>query len=77
MVSPAKKISNRLSLYSDLERNINTGKDIKTQFGLIFKKQCWEIDLNYMNENENEDEKVGIMINLIGLGEIETSVASW
>ena len=64
-------------LYSDLERNINTGKDINTQLGFIFKKQCWEIDLNYTNENEDEDEKVSIMINLIGLGEIETSVASW
>ena len=64
-------LTEKLSVYSDYERNILEGQYIKRRLGFLFKKQCWEIELNYIDEDD--DQKFGILVNLKGLGELETN----
>ena len=64
-------LTEKLSVYSDYERNILEGQYIKRRLGFLFRKQCWEIELNYIDEDD--DQKFGILVNLKGLGELETN----
>ncbi|MBU0994546.1 MAG: LPS assembly protein LptD [Proteobacteria bacterium] len=67
-------LTEKLSVYSEYERNIAEGNYIKRRLGFVFSKQCWEIDISYIDEDE--DQKLGVMVNLKGLGELETNFAS-
>ena len=60
------KISHRISVYADYERNIYDSKDIRTGLGFLYKAQCWSLDLSY-TEEENE-RRYAFMVNLYGLG---------
>ncbi|MEE8317324.1 MAG: LPS assembly protein LptD, partial [Candidatus Omnitrophota bacterium] len=67
------RVSGGLSAYFERERNLYDRKDIKSSTGLLYKAQCWSIDLSYTDE-EN-DRRYVIMINLYGLGEFGSEVA--
>ena len=66
------KISDRLSVYTDYERNLHDGKDIRTGAGFLYETQCWSIDCSY--EDEDGDRRYAFMVNLYGLGEFGKSI---
>ncbi len=67
-------ITNHLSAYTSYERNIFDGKKIASSLGILYKAQCWSLDVRYIDE-EN-DRKFGFMISLHGLGDIDTRIAA-
>jgi LPS-assembly protein len=62
------KVSNRLSLYGEHERNIFDGKDLKYGLGFLYETQCWSFDFNFTKEEE--DLGFTFMIRLFGIGSI-------
>jgi len=62
------KISDRLSMRGEYERNIYNSKDLKYGFGFLYETQCWSFDINLTKEEE--DLSVIFMITLYGIGEI-------
>jgi LPS-assembly protein len=63
------KVSNRLSAYSEYERNIFNGQTIRYGLGFLYESQCWSLDFRLVKD-EN-DYKYQFMISLSGLGEIK------
>ncbi len=59
------KMSGRLSLYGNYERNILDKKDIKNEIGLLYQAQCWSIDTSYTEEGD--DRKYKFTISLYGI----------
>jgi LPS-assembly protein len=68
------KVSDRLSAYTERERNLYDSKDIRSSVGLLYKAQCWSMELSYTAE-EN-DRRYVFMINLYGLGEFGTQMGA-
>lgn len=66
------KITDRLLLYMDHERNIYDKKDITTVLGLLYKAQCWSID--FRSAHEENDSRYTFMVNLYGLGGFGTEI---
>ncbi|MGD8981017.1 MAG: LPS assembly protein LptD [Desulfobacterales bacterium] len=62
------KISDRLSMRGEYERNIYDSKDLKYGFGFLYETQCWSFDFNLTKE-ENDLSFI-FMITLYGIGEI-------
>jgi len=62
------KISERLSLRGEYERNIFDNKDLKYGVGFLYETQCWSFDFN-LNKEEN-DLGFKFMIRLYGIGAI-------
>ena len=60
------KVSDRISAYSEYERNMHDGKSIKTGIGFLYTARCWSMNLDFCKE-DNEI-KYAFMINLYGLG---------
>ena len=62
------RITDKIAAYAQYESNLYDSQDIKTGLGIMYRAQCWGIDFNYF---DNEDEKTyAFMLNLYGLGEI-------
>lgn len=59
---------------TSLERNIEEKEDISSRYWLGYRSQCWATSL--FLENTEADSRVGIMIELFGLGEIGAH-SSW
>jgi LPS-assembly protein len=62
------KISDRLSIYGEHERNIFDRKDLKYGLGFLYETQCWSFDFNFTKEEENLG--FTFMIRLFGIGSI-------
>ncbi|PLX45721.1 MAG: hypothetical protein C0611_12790 [Desulfobacteraceae bacterium] len=62
------KISDRLSIRGEYERNIFDSKDLKYGFGFLYETQCWSFDFNLTKEGD--DLGVKFMIRLFGIGGI-------
>jgi len=62
------KISDRLSMRGEYERNIFDSKDLKYGFGFLYETQCWSFDFNLTKEED--DLSFIVMIKLYGIGEI-------
>ncbi len=67
------KIADRLSLYTEYERNIYDKKDIRTALSLLYKTQCWSIDVR--SEHDENEQRYSLMVHLHGLGEFGTEIA--
>ncbi|OQX24931.1 MAG: hypothetical protein BWK80_18225, partial [Desulfobacteraceae bacterium IS3] len=65
------RLSDRFSLYSDYERNLLDGKEIRSSLGIVYDGKCWSAD--FRHANEEGDRKFAFMVNLYGLGGIGTS----
>lgn len=59
-------VSDRISIYTDYERNKLDGKNIRTGIGFLYKTQCWAAKFSYINEENNKE--FAFMINLYGIG---------
>lgn len=66
-------LSDNLSIRSAYERNIHDSQDIKTNFGFLYKSQCWSIDYSYTDEDD--DRKHALIVNLYGLGEFGKTIS--
>lgn len=67
------EFSSQLHGYGEYEHNIETHETILSRIGLQYQSQCWSLDVNY-TEEEN-DAALAFMIHLHGLGEIGTQVS--
>ncbi|MEE8553066.1 MAG: LPS assembly protein LptD [Desulfobacterales bacterium] len=61
------KVSDRLSVFADYERNISDDKDIRSGMGFFYEAQCWSFDFHYIKEEY--ERRYEFMINLSGIGE--------
>jgi LPS-assembly protein len=64
----ALRISDRLSVRGEHERNIFDSKDLKYGFGFLYETQCWSFDFNLTKEEE--DLGIIFVVTLYGVGEI-------
>ncbi|MBW2603938.1 MAG: LPS-assembly protein LptD [Deltaproteobacteria bacterium] len=62
------KISDRLTMHGEYERNIFDSKDLKYGFGFLYETQCWSFD-SYLTK-EGDDLSFTFMIRLHGIGGI-------
>jgi LPS-assembly protein len=62
------KLSDRLSAYSEYERDIYNGEVIEYGLGFLYESQCWALDVQLIKD-EN-DYKYQFMIQLSGIGGI-------
>jgi LPS-assembly protein len=62
------KISHRLSVRGEYERNIFDGRNLKYGFGFLYETQCWSFDSNLTREGD--DLRFNFMIRLHGIGGI-------
>ena len=67
------KVSDKLSMHTDYERNLLNKKDIKFGLGFLYQTQCWSLNFDYIDE-EN-DRRYEFMINLFGIGAFGQSIA--
>ncbi|MCJ2534264.1 MAG: LPS assembly protein LptD, partial [Candidatus Thermoplasmatota archaeon] len=68
------KISDSLSTYGEFERNIYDKENMKKGLGFLYESQCWSIEVIYTDEAE--EQKYLFMVNLYGLGGLQTGVAT-
>lgn len=61
-------ISQHWSINSAYERNIFEHKDIETAFGIGYRSQCWNMDLEMKIEDDNKSYQV--KFDLLGLGSV-------
>lgn len=62
------KISHRLSVRGEYERNIFDGRNLKYGAGFLYETQCWSFDSNLTREGD--DLRFNFMIRLHGIGGI-------
>lgn len=60
------KLSDRISLSSEYERNLLLHQDIDKSLTATYRSQCWSIEARY--KVEDDDSSIGFMVNLYGLG---------
>jgi LPS-assembly protein len=60
------KVSDSLSAVVEYERDIFNGNDLKSGFGFLYETQCWSLYTKYLKEGD--DQKIGFMIELYGIG---------
>ena len=64
------KVSDRFTTFAEYERNIFDNQRIDTVLGILYKSQCWSLELRYIEEPE--DQTYQFSINLWKLGELGT-----
>lgn len=65
-------LTSRVEAYMLYERNIREERDIGTGLGVIYKSQCWSVDMSYLTTAN--DRRYAIVINLEGLGGLGTDI---
>ena len=65
-------ITDKLTTYIDYERNRHTGKDIRKNFGFLYKLQCWALEANYTHEGN--DRTYMFVISLRGIGDFAQGI---
>ena len=65
-------ISEKLTAYTDYERNLLNGIDIKTSLGFLYKSQCWSLEAKYIHEGD--DRSYMFVIGLYGIAEFHHSI---
>ncbi|WP_457553453.1 LPS-assembly protein LptD [Desulfobacula sp.] len=63
-------LTDELSAYCSIEKNLGENKTVETQAGASIKKSCWTLNL-YFSESNNE-QSFTFLINLHGIGELGT-----
>ncbi len=65
-------ITEKLATHMDYERNLHVGKDIRKNFGFLYKLQCWALQANYTHEGN--DRTYMFVVSLRGIGEFAHNV---
>lgn len=61
-------ITDQLTAYYTVERNLQHDKTMQTQAGFIFKKECWTVEL--AATETSDDLSIGVLFTLNGIGEL-------
>ena len=64
------RLTDELTAYYSIEKNLREEKTVETQAGLSLKKSCWAFNL-YFSESDGE-QSIAFLINLHGIGEFGT-----
>jgi LPS-assembly protein len=62
------QLTSRVAARADYEQNLRDGIQIQSGVGLLYRSQCWSVDLSYIDQSG--DRRLGVMVNLFGLGTI-------
>ncbi len=65
-------VTPKIEAYSLYERNIREERDMETGLGVIYKSQCWSIDVSYVTTTT--DRRYTFLITLSGLGGMGSGV---
>ncbi len=65
-------LTSKVEAYTLYERNIREERNIGTGLGMIYKSQCWSVDVSYLTSAN--DRRYTFVINLMGLGGLGTDV---
>jgi LPS-assembly protein len=65
-------VTDSISLSGDFEENLFDNEILKTGVGVLYKSQCWSVDVKY--EEEGDDKSISFMVSLHGLGAMGTGV---
>ncbi len=68
------KLPYNFTAYGSTEHNLNDNKRIESMVGLIYEAQCWSLDVNY-TDTENNDKALAFNVTLKGLGSYGLSQA--
>ena len=66
------QMTGRLSVTGEYERDLYDRRDLLTGVGVLYKSQCWSLQLTYAREEE--EQTYSFMIGLYGLGELESDL---
>ncbi len=61
------KLPYHFTAYGSTEHNLNDDQRIESIVGLIYEAQCWSLDVNY-TDTENNDKALAFFVTLKGLG---------
>ncbi|OGR11320.1 MAG: organic solvent tolerance protein OstA [Desulfobacula sp. GWF2_41_7] len=61
-------LTDQLTAYYTVEKNLEDDRTVRTQAGFILKKECWTVEL--AAAETKDDSSVGILVTLHGIGEI-------
>ena len=65
-------VTDSISLSGDFEENLLDNRNLKTGVGILYKSQCWSVDVKYLEEVD--DKSISFMVRLHGLGALGTGV---
>lgn len=71
-VSASTPITDRLTIFGQYERNLKTDKDIGKGLGTRYESGCWAVEAAW--EDEADDRRYMILVDLYGLGEFGNSL---
>lgn len=58
-------LTERVWAYAEFEKNLHDDRSIKSGISVLYKTQCWSVDLGYAYE---DGKKFAFMVNLYGIG---------
>jgi LPS-assembly protein len=62
------RLTDRIWLFADYERNLITNKDIGRSLDAVYRAQCWSVEARY--EEETENTSLSFVFTFYGLGEV-------
>jgi LPS-assembly protein len=64
------RLTDELSTYGSIEKNLKDDKMVETQVGFVLTKACWTFNLHF-SESSGEN-SIAFLISLHGIGELGT-----
>jgi len=71
------KLTDRLAARFEYEGDMHNDDRLRSSLGFSYTKQCWSIDVNYIEEPLNNDRRFEFMITLHGIGEFGAEVSGF
>jgi LPS-assembly protein len=62
------KLTDRLTVRGEYERNLLDGYDIIRGAGLLYTAQCWSVDLFSSVEKGDDNKQLAVLFTLTGIG---------
>ena len=69
------KLTDRLAAGFEYELDMLNNEVFRSNIGLSYRKQCWSLDVRYINEPINKERRYEFMITLHGLGGFGSNVS--
>ncbi len=69
------KLTDRLTASFEYELDVFNDEVFRSNIGLSYTKQCWSLDVRYINEPLNNEERYEFLVTLHGLGQLGTQVS--
>ncbi|MCK5782809.1 MAG: LPS-assembly protein LptD [Desulfobacterales bacterium] len=66
--------SDRISLFSGYQRDIEKGVNVEFNLGMRYRAQCWSLEVNYEDDgDDHDDQRLFFVVNLLGIGEVKSN----